>query len=350
MKQIIFATVFISGLLVIFFGLNCSNHSPDQTDVALVNEESISKQEFELIVNKNRNDVIDYFTNKYNVQYDKNFWTTDLDGEQPAEFLKEKALHECVRIKIQQMLARDKGIVRDISYSALLDEMNKENKKRKQAVQSKRIIYEPLEFDEQNFLYYQLDKIIFEIKAVFVGDIFDVSESNLKQFYDNNKDDLFKEKEFIKIRQISISVKNEEKKKFAERYADAKNDLNQVKRALETDRDSSELLSRDNVVIQDFVFDESTPFIDEKINYKLIQTALGLKPGKISEIIEHETGPFIIKCLTRQEGQYFPYEQVTEIVRANYIDYCYNKFIDEQIKNAGIKINKSVYQSVVIPI
>ncbi len=103
-------------------GIYFKLHSPAETTVAArVNEEPITARELEKQILAERPAVYDYFKKKYNADDSPDFLTSVYGGEKPGDVLQKRALHAAVRIKIQQILMKEKGVMHDISYAAFLE-------------------------------------------------------------------------------------------------------------------------------------------------------------------------------------------------------------------------------------
>ena len=108
-----------------------NNNSGDNLTVATVNSEPISVREFKRQLAQKSSDIYTYFREKHGVVGDsKDFWTTSYGGEVPIDMARDKTLKECVNVKAQQILAKQNGILNDISYAAFLSDLSKENRRR----------------------------------------------------------------------------------------------------------------------------------------------------------------------------------------------------------------------------
>ncbi|KRE34417.1 hypothetical protein [Paenibacillus sp. Soil522] len=71
-----------------------------------------------------------YFKTKYGENPGANFWTTTYDEEQPIRYAREATLQDEIRIKVQQLLMKQNGIITDAGYNAFLSQWSDENSKR----------------------------------------------------------------------------------------------------------------------------------------------------------------------------------------------------------------------------
>ena len=131
--------------------------------IATVNGEPITALEFEHRMQRHRGQVQSYFFKTYGAKDSANFWTTEYDGNIPIEMVKSRTFEELTRIKIQQWMAKERGIVSDISYDGLLRQMKEENRKRKQTA-GKGVIFGPVAFDEHTYFEYSFSNMVIALK------------------------------------------------------------------------------------------------------------------------------------------------------------------------------------------
>lgn len=175
------------GLTVILTGINsCSKMAPDI--VATVNGEPVSVIELTARMPEYRAAVVQHFLNNHQADYTKDFWNTAYDGITPGEMLKEKAMDDLVRIKLQQILARENKLLEDISYAAFLEQWRQENTRRQTAVSNGQVVYGPVQFSEQMYYRYYLSKLTLELKHKLAKNGFNVSDNELKQYFEEEYD------------------------------------------------------------------------------------------------------------------------------------------------------------------
>jgi len=131
--------------------------------VATVNGEPITALQFEHRMQRHRGQVQSYFYKTYGAKDSADFWTSAYEGDIPIEMVKSRTLEELTRIKIQQLMAKERGIVSDISYDGMLKLMKEENKKRQQAA-GKSVVFGPVAYDEHTYFEYMFSNMVIELK------------------------------------------------------------------------------------------------------------------------------------------------------------------------------------------
>ncbi len=113
--------------LAVIFLFSCTGNADyDASDsgaspVAYVNGETITENELNYFKGRLRADVAGEYVSLYTCDYSDSFWTTPFGGKTPEDTLNERALDECVKVKLQLVLCREYGIYEDIAYEALYD-------------------------------------------------------------------------------------------------------------------------------------------------------------------------------------------------------------------------------------
>lgn len=160
--------------------------------LAYINCEEITASEFSLIQNNTKSEVITYFRQKYKAEIDKTFWDRSYSGEIPLEILKQRTMDKLTKLKMEQVLAKDKGIIEDISYDAFLDAWNNENNTRKQSIESGKVIYGNKNFGELEYYNYRQSNLVLELKKKLMDNELRPNDGELESYYLQNRDNIYR--------------------------------------------------------------------------------------------------------------------------------------------------------------
>lgn len=154
-------------LLLISFNLGKISRllQEDNSIIFRVNGYPVYTLEFEERVNENKAGVFSYISRKYHVQDSKNFWTSNFAREVPIELAKRKAKEQSIKIKVQQILAKEYGLIKDDSYLAFKKELNEENARRAKAIKNKEILYGPEQYGEAEYFSYLFTNMVIKLKG-----------------------------------------------------------------------------------------------------------------------------------------------------------------------------------------
>jgi hypothetical protein len=199
----------VMGTILVFASMEAKAESGNS--IAKVNSEPISIDEFNLFLAQNRAETFGYFHQKYGVDDSKGFWTRAKGGETPLERLKAVTLSQCVRIKVQQVLARQKGIVSDIRYERFLIDLEQENQRRKAAAQNHQPIYGPLQYARETYFNYRLSIMVNALKERMLADS-PVPDSLLRSRYEiTERREMPFEKSFDEVRPLLAKIAADER-------------------------------------------------------------------------------------------------------------------------------------------
>ncbi len=320
--------------------------------VATVNGDPVYTEEFRERLLMQKVPVQKYFEKKYGIQAGNDFWEDNFEGENPSKKAKDMALNECVRIKVEQQLARDKGLLEDISYPAFLKQLEKENKRRKKAVENNEIIYGPVEYQKNVYYEYLYSNMKIALKELLEGKEIQFTEADLMSYYEEIKDSLYRKEGEVKILKAYITYTDENRNFSEEKRKAALEKIKQVKlkmdqgEKIENISDSSPNGESLKVNFVEQVFNEKTAKYDQQSVLELKTRARRLSVGEVSDIIEENNTFYVIKCLEREADGYKSFEEVKENVKSKFIDEKYNEMVEELVKAAKVEIVESVYDRI----
>ncbi len=327
-------------------GLILFNSIKDNSIVMTVNEKSVNLREFKMILNEQRAATFSYFNVKYGAEDSKDFWTSSFGGEIPIEVAKKKTSDYIIEVKVQQQLGVQKNIINDSSYSAFLEELKKENKKRKEAVKNNQVIYGPEKYGEREYYFYLFYNILIKLKEKMSEKEIAVNESELKEIYEKYKESDFKNKDTVRVQRIYILYHGDNNIS----KSDAELKINEIKERLEKGESLEGIKStmKDvNVQNEESVFDQGVYEKDGAILPEVNEEIERLtKVGQISNPITDSNSYSILKLLERVPGGFKDFNDVKEEIKSKLIDSKYDELIKKKVNNAKVKVNKKIYKEI----
>jgi hypothetical protein len=137
----------------------------DKNNIVLhVNNEPVTLSELEFFKALSKAEVAGYFFREYGVQQNANFWENKYGQESPAEKLKEVAIEKLVEYKVQQLLAKELGLIENIGFDELMSELKSFNENRKIRHEAGEPIYGPKQFTTGTYFDYVFDKMVSDVK------------------------------------------------------------------------------------------------------------------------------------------------------------------------------------------
>ncbi|MFZ4521287.1 MAG: hypothetical protein ACOYNC_06250 [Bacteroidales bacterium] len=295
---------------------------PDTSAVAEVNGEEIATPEFLLHAKALRPLIISEFRTKYGAEYGSEFWTREYDGKTPSAALKERTLDTMLQIKVQQISAKKAGLVSDISYKGFLNALKIENSRRLAAKQSGKIIYGPVQYSEEVYYNYLFSNMVNKLKEFLATSLFKVSDKELKEIYENQKDTLFRKGYYTRVRLAKL-------KEVAIEDSPGK-----MKKIVE---------SESVLVFNDSLY---TPEEEEMVRSMAKAASGKLLAGEDSGEIALNGTSYIIRVIEKVPLGYRSFESCKTAIRIILVDRKYEAYLHLAVKEAVCKINKAVYNNI----
>lgn len=114
----------------------------------------VPQEEFMLFLMDQRALTAAHFGQEYGAEIDEGFWSRDFDGQTPNEYAREAALQELLTAKMETILLRERELADDISYEALMADMEKTNAENAQKLESGEVFYGLTEYDAATYYVY----------------------------------------------------------------------------------------------------------------------------------------------------------------------------------------------------
>jgi len=319
---------------------------PAEPWVAKVDGEPLSARLFERRLMRNRAAAYRYFSQKYGVSDSADFWTTPHAGETPLDWLKTRALDECVRILVEKTLARDHGVPTDTSYLAFLQRLERENQRRREAVAAGEPVYGPQQYGEDEYFNYSFTNMVIELKRRLAADEFAASDDVLRQRYEQSKDTLYNRGDRVVVLAIRVPFAGRSEKGLTREEAqDAIAEL-RAKLTPDATLESLEAACGTAASVEEMAFDDSTARADGMIRAVALSEAMKLTPGQLSPVFEERMTFWVMKCVSREPLGYRSFDEVKDNVRSRYVDEKYGALVTDLVSKAQVEINRDVYNAI----
>lgn len=287
----------------------------DTAVVAYINGEPVVKSEFMMQARRERSEVIRYFRITYNCEYGEGFWNKNIDGQSPSDFLKEKTLDTLRTIKVQQILAKEVGIVNDLSYTSFLNSLEVENRRRLEAKNANKVIYGPVQYSEEVYYNYLFSNMVISLKNILGEQVFNLTDDKLRGEYEKEKE-CFCSKGFL-TNILLMEVK-----------------------------DSNELDLWLTPI--DLVFNDSLPSPEEEDGLRSIvrETAKKMQAGESRTDIVFQGANYTILVKDKVFLGYYPLELCKSRIKENLIGKMYDNYILDLRNKAKVTVNQKNYLSI----
>lgn len=149
----------------------------------------VTEEEFLQFLGDQKAITTNYFWTNYQLQGGPDYWATEVDGQTPLGYAKQRALDTLVKSKVEFILAAERDILPYKDYDALMEEMDAENADRAKKLETGEVFYGITQFTP--FTYYQylntnlrseLEQSQRKLSAPTEADLRRVYDENLESF------------------------------------------------------------------------------------------------------------------------------------------------------------------------
>jgi len=282
-----------------------------------------------LFVDKNRAMTYNYFSNTYDLRQTGDFWQSRIENESPIKHIMSVSLQECISAKLQQIAARDRGVIKDISYSSFKDDLVQENNRRKLIKQNGGVVYGPVTFNTQMYYSHNFSKMLIDLKRAMARNVFIISDEKLRQEYENTKTDRYKNRDRIQVK--IVSPKNGFEDIFTKIVASVEN-RGELENLIRT--------HKDQINVDDILLDDETFDLYSRENESLSNLIYQLSPNQSQVLTDQDNQMKIVRCVERSKMGVKSFEEVKDIVKKKWIDEQYQEWLGKMECQADIRVNK----------
>ena len=148
---------------------------------------AVTEEEYLLFLRDQKAVTANYYWTQYQMQPDGEFWHTEVDGQTPLDFAKERALQAAVTAKETMLLAAEQDVLDYRDYPEMLQDMQAENEERAQKKQNGEVYYGVNAFTPFTYYQYLTDNASAEMETAMEKQLAP-TEAELQQVYEEYKD------------------------------------------------------------------------------------------------------------------------------------------------------------------
>lgn len=267
----------------------------------------VTEEEFLMFLRDQKAVTANYYWTNYEMQPDKEFWRTEIDGQTPLEYAKERALAAVTEAKVEFALAAEKDILEYKDYDELLADMEEENSVRAEKQEKGEAVYGITEYTPFTYYQYLNGNARAEVEKKMIDEV-DPTEEELKKVYEDNK-------ETFSLGQVYD---------YTVKYADG----------------TEEKVSQNT---REIGKEESTK---EDLIYNYFSE---MKPGQVVENYYYQGKEADVVFESVKNLGYATFEESKESLKAFYARAKLNELIAEKTENAEISMNQERYDALEMP-
>ncbi|WP_413378190.1 hypothetical protein [Alkalihalobacillus sp. 1P02AB] len=283
----------------------------------------IPEEEFRMFVQDEKAATASYFYEKYGVGDSEYFWGTEYGGEKPISVAKKNALEKLLKVKVEQELAVQYGVLTNSHFQTITE-----------AIQSENSMYgvEELNVFQEYMVFHS--KVFLDTLAIFKRETASVEEDRMMEFYYENKDRLFLEQTDVEASIISFTLKNGEEQV-----------VNDIIHLLQSNVSNETLYKRYGeqyelkIAEKHYGSQEGKDENSSPLDQMLKDQAYQLQVNEVSEPIINGNQYFLLVARDRTSGGISQYEDVKFFIEDHLKEEQFAKVIEESIQEAIVEIN-----------
>lgn len=318
MLPLCLTAIAIVGIMWWSLAFASSGDSPLEADavIATVNDEPIIVKEVELQMARLRSQAVE-------------------GDEASLRELWKQALDESLKVKVQQLAAKQRGLTDFTGYDDFLKRWQDENQRRKKAIQNNQVIYGPQSFDEPQYYDFFMSDVFAKLKKGLFKEQ-PITQEAISSYYTDNMH-LFRNDSRLQTNMFSVSFGKDRTKEDALAIAEA---IKQRLIGKERPEEVAKAFENSKVDYRERLFNEQTERHDTFNGTQLWNQVQLLKQGEISEPIE-ENGSFnIFICVKREEGTYQPFEKAKAGIEFTLMEREYPRMVNQMVEEAEVWIDE----------
>jgi len=312
----------------------------DTAIAAFIDNEPIAAGEVRMQMRRLRAQVFDYFSRTYGAKDSPDFGNLRFLGESPAIVLRDRALDSCVRIKTEQMIARNERLVDKIDFVSFVREFQLVNKQRFQTVMQGGIIYGPVTYHIDSYFDYLYSNMMIDLQKKLTAAM--------------SFDDAVLRREFGAYR-ASVSDKPLPREVLFvfSRGANARAAMESLRAACANDTSCDAACSSKDISCEKLRLERITRELigtyGRTMAGMLLDSARILAVGKESPVFEGERGEFgFVKCLRIGDISGAAFPEYREKIREYLKNITFRSAIEERCAKAAIRKNRQVLDGLAV--
>lgn len=310
----------------------------------VVNGLAVPRAEFGWFMQQVKPGVIQFYKQKYNLEFGPGFWGKKRGGLTPRTLLQNRTRERVVREKVEQLLFKELGLIPDASYATFLDELVKTNRQRASAKSQGKVIYGPVNYTQLQ--YFDHSKAIRQMQAreILGRDRLVASEAELRAAYEKNKKPYTSAPvsswEIAALQSAGTAGDPEVETQIA---TAAKSIHSRLKSGASVQQLKHEFGKTHGLVftserLADVEAERLAEMFSDGDTFARMQK---LKPDRVTVLPASAGVTRVVKCVTRKPGELQPFEKVRAQVQKQVLRKNYEVLITELATKADVKIDQS---------
>jgi len=329
---------YVLGLIVVCISMLLQGCQAQETRVIFkLDEDSVCEAEFKMAMEKERTNVILYFSEKYGeTQFDGTFWDKSYgeNKEKPIDILKDRAVEEITYNHSVLLIGKEEQIISSMSYEDILEMYANENESRQENLESGEVIYGVTAFEFRDYYDWLISNYKMQLRNHFIGE---VTEQEILQYYEREKENIALIPSVLTCRQYFIPKENEQEQAFQT----ANRILEEINKGNSFEAPGKEFGVEATWETYDLATSRGMSVMQPQLWDALMTMEL-----KELLLVEETDGYYILLLDDIEEEQYEPVEKVANKIASILAQEQLDGLLEQ--KCAELEINKTKYFDIVV--
>lgn len=310
-----------------------SSRAAEEAVVLTIDDYPVTVSEFQVFLQNNKALTAGYFKRMYDADYGDDFWTSTYGGENPLHYAKRQTIEDVKKLKVEQIVMKEHGIIEDLSYRAFLKKLAEENDGRQRKIRNNEPVYGPKTYGANEFYSYT-QSINYQrlVETLVQQERTSLTDAELKPLYEQVKRDYF-HKGFDFDYEKMVAANGTE-------AVDTLQGLRNSASAARGDIGQDQLPA--GIRVETLHLDMEERSKDDDMARYLHNAFLTMQPGDFTEIIPTDAGAVTYRLVAVRDKGYEAYEQVKAPLIQIYVQKRLEQEIDQRIRDADVQINEEV--------
>lgn len=300
---------------------------------------AVGEREYLVYMQRNVAGTVRYFQTAHGCAYTAGFWGGSAGGESPAEYLRQAAVSELVRCKVQEEMLRKEGLWPFDTYEAFLKGLEQENDRRGETVRTGGVIYGPEAYGEWEYYQYLLANGVTRLKQEYVGrGKIDTGEEKLKAFFKENPQLVSQPFDTVELELLRYPYAAGDGGIAEDAKAKAQQAALAGAALLETApmKEVPDMQGQGELV--QLRFSNESARGDSLLMPQVFAWAQAGKPGERSGVLEDNGAYWIAQVRARQTADPVRFEDAREHISAKYVDACFEELVQQAVEKARVEL------------
>ena len=292
-----------------------------------IEQTPVYKEEFSYYLQQEKNNLFV----KYNIT------SVEKVTEDAMKEAREAALNKCIEDKSILILAKEKGLINEISQEAINWSWKNFVGERKKTVEAGGIVYGPVEMEYSDYRRYLVSNLKIQIMDVYLKEN-PISDSEIEKFYEDNKKEVFQQSLQLCMNVISIDSQEDEKASTEELLEY----ITQIKSG--SDIKDVELRNETKAQREEYRTDELSSKGYLNTISPLLEACTDLQVGDVSDVrFDSSFGYFIVQLSDVKEGRVMELEEVRNRISDILITEEFEQYVKDRVDNFTIDMNSELF-------